>query len=286
LTLDILNTLLNGEFYINLHTADNPGGEIRGQVYKFAREGYPFELNGGQEVPPVTTTGTGAGFVSIDRDQTNAHYMLVVSGLTGNFSASHFHNASPGVNGGVIHDISGSFNNHGGAFGYWDATSSPPFDAAPLFRANDVYVNVHTDLFPGGEVRGNIIRASELFRELPFDPKFSDDLILNAVLLGENEVPEVTTDAVGLATVFFDADKTTAKVNITARGLTGPITGVHIHEGDFGANGPVLFPLDNVGNRVQMELNDISPIDLISLMNGATYVNIHTAENPGGEIRG
>jgi len=286
LNLDILNNLLSGGYYINIHTDENPGGEIRGQVYRYAREGYTFELNGGQEVPSVTTTGTGAGLVSIDRDQTNAHYMVVVSGLTGNLTASHFHNGSPGVNGGVIHDITSSYNDFGAAYGYWDQNSAPPFDAGDLFRANDVYVNVHTDLFGGGEIRGNIIRASGLFQELPFDPKFSDDLMLNAILLGENEVPEVTTDAIALATVFFDTDKSSAKVNITAKGLSGPITGVHIHEGDFGSNGPVLIPLDNVGNRVQMEINDISPIDLISIMNGSTYVNIHTDENPAGEIRG
>ena len=286
LTLDIFNNLLSGAYYVNVHTDENPGGEIRGQVYRYAREGYIFELNGGQEVPSVTTTGVGAGLVSIDRDQTNAHYMIVVSGLTGNLTASHFHNGSPGVNGGVIHDITSSYNDFGGAYGYWDANSSPPFDAGPLFRANDVYVNVHTDLFGGGEIRGNIIRSSEMFGELPFDPQFSDDLILRTVLLGNQENPPVPTDAIGLATVYFGADKTTAKVNISTKGLSGPITGVHIHEGDFGNNGPVLYPLTNVGNRIQMEVTDITPIDLISLMNGGTYINIHTEDNPGGEIRG
>lgn len=286
LTVDIFNTLLNGAYYINLHTAANPGGEVRGQVYKFAREGYTFEINGGQEVPPVTSTGVGAGMVSIDRDQTNAHYMLVVGNLAGTFTASHFHRARPGVSGGVIYNITASFNDFGGAYGYWDQGSSPAFDASPLFRANEVYVNVHTDLFPGGEIRGNIIRSQDLFGVLPFDPGFSDDLILTATLVGQNENPPVTTDAVALATVYFGTEKNSATINVTATGLSGPITGAHIHEGDVGTNGPVIIPLNNVGNRIQMEVNNISPIDLISLMNGATYLNIHTAANPAGEIRG
>jgi Cu/Zn superoxide dismutase len=286
LTVDIFNTLLHGGYYINLHTAANPAGEVRGQVYKFAREGYTYEINGGQEVPPVTTTGVGAGMLSIDRDQTNAHYMLVVSELTGTFSASHFHRARPGVSGGVIYDITDSFNDFGGAYGYWNQSSTPVFDAGPLFRANEVYVNVHTDLFPAGEIRGNIIRSQGLFDELPFDPEFSDDLILKAILVGQNENPPVTTDAVALATVYFGAEKNSARINVTAKGLSGPITGVHIHEGDPGTNGPVIIPLNNVGNRIQMEVNNLSPIDLISLMNGGTYVNIHTAANPAGEIRG
>lgn len=286
LTLDIFNKLLTGEYYINLHTAANPAGEVRGQVYRFAREGYTFEINGGQEVPPVTTTGVGAGMVSIDRDQTNAHYMLVISDLSGTFTASHFHNAGPGANGGVIYNITDSFNDFGGAYGYWDQNSTPAFDASPLFRANEVYVNVHTDLFPGGEIRGNIIRSQGLFDELPFDPGFSDDLILKAILEGDNEEPPVTTDAVGLATVYFGVEKNTAFINVTATGLSGPITGAHIHEGDPGTNGPVIIPLNNVGNRIQMEVNNLSPLDLISLMNGGTYINLHTEENPAGEIRG
>jgi hypothetical protein len=95
---DLLNRLLRGGIYINVHTDENPGGEIRGQVLRLAREGFLFDMSGGQEVPPVNTTGTGAGMVSIDRDQTNAHYMIVYSNPEGDFTASHFPNAPPGEN--------------------------------------------------------------------------------------------------------------------------------------------------------------------------------------------
>src|SRR6187431_197263 len=211
LTSDILNTFLEGGFYINLHTANNPGGEIRGQVYKNAREGYLNELNGGQEVPPVTTTGNGAGLVSINRDETSAHYMFVVNGLEGTFTAAHFHNGRPGVSGGVIYDIADSFNDFGAADGYWDESSDPVFDASPLFRTGQVYANVHTSLHGSGEIRGNVIKTSNLFSELPFDPEFSDHLLLAASLNGNEVVPPVTTTAIGLATMYFDADKTKAK---------------------------------------------------------------------------
>lgn len=286
LTVDILNTLLEGGYYMNLHTAVNPGGEIRGQVYPYAREGYIIELNGGQEVPAVTTSGGGVGLVSIDRDETSAHYMFVVNGLEGTFSAAHFHNAGPGVNGGVIYDITDSFNDFGGADGYWDADSNPAFDASPLFRSGKVYANVHTSAHQGGEIRGNVIRSSNLFGELPFDPHFSDHLLLAAMISGTEVVPPVTTTAIGLATLYFDADKTKAKINITATGLSGPITGVDIYEGDFGSNGTVLYSLVNVGNRVQMDITNITALELTSIMNNATYVSIKTAAHPDGEIRG
>jgi len=285
-SLQAFNTLLNAGYYINLHTAVNPDGEIRGQIQKYAREAYTFEMNGGQEVPPVTTQATGAGVITIDRDQLSAHYMVVYSGLEGTFSASHFHNAPPGVSGGVIHNITSQYNAFGGAYGYWDETSTPVFTASPLFQNNEIYINVHSSLHPSGEIRGNIIRSANLFTDLPFDPGFGDDLILSAQLTGDNESPSVTTDATALATLYFDGDRTKAKMNITATGLSGPITGVHIHEGDPGTNGPVLYPLVNEGNRVQMEVTSISGLDLVSILNGATYVNIHTADHPSGEIRG
>ncbi len=286
ITLDQLNAMLAGGVYINLHTAANPGGEIRGQVYKLAREPYMFDLNGGQEVPPVTTTGTGAGIVTIDRDQSNAHYMIVYSNLQGNFTASHFHNGRPGENGGVIFDLTSSFNDVGGAYGYWDQSDTPAFDASLLFRENEVYANVHTDLFPGGEIRGNVVRLRDLFTAVPFDPKFGSNLTLVAELNGDSEVPAVTTDALGLATVYIGEDRTTATVNVTVSGLSGPITGAHIHDGISGANGPVVFPLTPIGNRIQMDISGITSEQIGKLLSGAYYINIHTAANPGGEIRG
>ncbi|HJW29890.1 MAG TPA: CHRD domain-containing protein, partial [Saprospiraceae bacterium] len=286
LNVAFVNALLSSGLYINIHTANHPAGEIRGQIQKFAREGYTFEMNGGQEVPPITTAATGSGLVSIDRDQISAHYMVVYTGLEGTFSASHFHNAPPGVSGGVIKALTANFNAFGGAYGYWDETSSPVFAHAPKFQNNEMYINVHSSTHPGGEIRGNIIRASGLFTDQPFDPGFGDNILLTAVLTGDNEVPAVTTDATALATLYFDADRTKAKINVTATGLSGPITGIHIHEGDPGTNGGVLFPLTNVGNRVQGEIDNIGQLDLISLLNSATYVNIHTEANPDGEIRG
>jgi Cu/Zn superoxide dismutase len=284
LTLDLLNTMLSGGLYINVHTDENPGGEIRGQVYKYAREPYTFDLSGGQEVPPVTTPATGVGFVSIDRDQTNAHYMALYTGLLGEFNASHFHNAPPGVNGGVLFDVTSTFNDGGFAEGTWDAT----FDAATslLFRENEMYFNVHSDMFPGGEIRGNIVRIRDLFTEPPFDPQFGNDLIFTAELNGDNEVPAVVTDGIGLATIYFDEDRTSAHVNVTVHNLSGPITGAHIHAGFDGENGPVIFPLTAVGNRIQTEITGITPAQMETLMAGGYYINIHTAANPGGEIRG
>ena len=288
ITIDLINKLLAGGLYINIHTSANPGGEVRGQVYKLAREPYTFDLNGGQEVPPSNTVATGAGMVSIDRDETNAHFLIGYSGLQGTFTASHFHHAEPGVAGPVIFNLTSFYNDFGVAEGYWDVNSSSPLDSTALsyFDRGEVYANIHSSDFPGGEIRGNLVHSSLLFTNEPFDPHFSDDLLLAATLNGDEENPPVSTDGHGLATVYFNGDRTSAIVNVTVDGLSGPIVAAHIHDGNPGVNGPVIFPLTFVGNRIQTEITGITPAQLAKFIDGGYYINVHTEQNPGGEIRG
>ncbi len=160
-----ITKFLSGGIYLNVHTDMNPAGEIRGQVYKLAREGYTYALSGDQEVPMVDTDAYGSGIVSIDRDQTNVHFMMAYNDLTGPQAMAHFHMASEGENGDVIFNLSPFFDqtdNFDAAFGYWTDADDTPFNAnaAMAFREEMVYVNVHTSENPGGELRGQVSRTS------------------------------------------------------------------------------------------------------------------------------
>ncbi|MCB0696501.1 MAG: CHRD domain-containing protein [Chitinophagaceae bacterium] len=161
-----IHAMLEGNIYLNVHTAANPNGEVRGQVYRTFREGYTYHINGAQESPMVTSDASGTGMVSIDRGQTGAHYMMVIDSLSG-FSAAHFHNNIPGQNGGVMYTLTPNYAN-GGIFGYWlDTDANTPFTTASSnkFRKDSVYVNVHTMANANGEVRGNSSR--KLCNEIP-----------------------------------------------------------------------------------------------------------------------
>ncbi len=288
LSADILNSMLSAGIYLNIHTEANPGGEIRGQVYRLAREGYSYEFSGGQEVPPSGSAGTGVGMVSIDRDQSNAHFMMVVSGLSAPIDAAHFHEARPGTNGGVIFNLSSFFNPVGGAYGYWTENDTEPFNThAAKFRSNTIYANIHTANFPGGEIRGNVVRGSEFLEDLPVDPKFSGDLLIAGKLTGGAENPPVVTDAVGVTSFLLNDTRDAIEVNVSVNGLSGPITGIHVHEGAVGENGDVIFNLSDFinGNRVSTTLTDFSADQLAKFLTGAYYLNVHTEANPGGEIR-
>jgi hypothetical protein len=167
ITQMLIDEMLEGNVYINLHTTLNPNGEIRGQVLRYAREGYSININGSQLVPATNSTALGSGIVSIDREQQEAHYMTVIDGTTA--TDVHFHQGLPGISGGVLYDLSSNFINNG-AFGYWTkADPTTPFNTAQSlrFRKDSVYINFHNTAFPNGEIRGQVNRGYNCYASPP-----------------------------------------------------------------------------------------------------------------------
>ena len=167
LTPAFVNLLLNTGINAVLTTAANPNGEVRGQVLRLAREGYTLSLNGAQEKPTATTSaGYGVGVVSIDRDQSNAHFMSVWGGLTGPATMGHFHTGLSSQTGSVVFNLVPFFDNATtptAAYGYWkNDNASQPFTArrSLQFRRDSIYMNLHTAVFPTGEIRGQVFRGA------------------------------------------------------------------------------------------------------------------------------
>jgi len=109
-----------------------------------------------------------------------------------------------------------------------------------------------------------------------------------ADMKGSSEVPSNTTSGTGSATVTLDGDKITW--NVTFSGLTGPATAAHIHgPAPEGKNAGVLIWLSTKGKPATSPLTGsatLTAAQASDLTNGQCYVNVHTAKNPGGEIRG
>lgn len=102
-------------------------------------------------------------------------------------------------------------------------------------------------------------------------------------LSGQNEVPPVTTSASGSGSFSVKADGTISG-SVTTSGIEG--TMAHIHEGAAGANGPVRVPLTKDGNRwVVPEGTKLDAEQQKALNEGRLYVNVHSKEHPGGELR-
>jgi hypothetical protein len=125
-----------------------------------------------------------------------------------------------------------------------------------------------------------------------------------ADLSGDAEVPPVTTDGTGSATVSISDDESSIEFEVTFDDLSGPAVMAHIHWGAADEAGPVLIWLTEVGvtdgdyasplSGTATEA-EFSPVEggpqtfaeaLQAIRDGHTYVNVHTMANMAGEVRG
>jgi len=106
----------------------------------------------------------------------------------------------------------------------------------------------------------------------------------SVTLSGSNEVPAVTSAASGSGTVTVNSDRTVTG-RITVSGMTA--TAAHIHQGAPGANGPVIVPFVMQGDNtfVAKDGAKLTEDQYTAYKAGNTYVNVHSAKHPGGEIR-
>jgi len=106
-------------------------------------------LSGGQEVPPVTTSATGSGTITVAADQSISG-KITTTGIKG--TAAHIHVAAPGTNGPVIVPLTKDGEN-GWAVGPGAKLQDAHYQA---FKDGNLYVNVHSAANPNGEIRGQI----------------------------------------------------------------------------------------------------------------------------------
>ena len=109
-----------------------------------------------------------------------------------------------------------------------------------------------------------------------------------ATLSGTQEVPPNASPGRGTAEVQVNSNTNTLSWKVTYSGLSGPVTGAHIHgPAAPGANAGIVVPFTgNLNAQPVQGQAQITPQQLGDLAAGMWYVNLHTAQSPGGEIRG
>jgi hypothetical protein len=106
---------------------------------------------------------------------------------------------------------------------------------------------------------------------------------IKVTLAGDQEVPPVKSAGTGAGTISVGADKSVAG-SVTTTGISG--TAAHVHEAATGVNGPVIIPLTKTGDTYAVPAGaKLTDAQFESFKAGNLYVNVHTAANPGGELR-
>ncbi len=267
--------LLAGNMYVNVHNTNFPGGEIRGQLTS-TTSGQTDYLTGriqsAQEVPPNGSLASGSVTVLSDKITGIVYLTGNFTGLTAAASAAHIHRASANQNGPVIIPLSVT----AATSGTIHASSSVVAADQLLMTNGGTYVNIHNAVYPGGEIRGQLITQSQR-------------VYLKAILQGSQEVPPNGSMASGAVIVTYNMATRLLELNGNYQGLTSAVTASHIHSpAAAGVNANVLVSLTNTagtsgGLNVSTTLTALQEADLLG---GLMYVNVHNANFPGGEIRG
>jgi Cu/Zn superoxide dismutase len=268
LTAEMITKLLSGKYYVNLHTAANANGEIRGQLEPEADWGFYGTLNGSQEVPATNSTATGWVVTSLSKNKEMVHVWAVVKDLSGPIMGAHFHSGAAGSNGAVVADLSTFVS------GNTIVASIPATAFVDDLLAGNIYINVHTATEPNGEVRAQMI--------------WSDKLNFVSWLDGAQEVPATTAVGKGVALLRLNQSMDSLWYDVLIDSVSGAIGGAHIHSGAKGANGGVSIDLSAgiSGNMLSGVVTGLTKANISDLMKGNAYINAHTTANANGEVRG
>lgn len=293
--------------YVNVHTSDHPGGELRGQITFPATMGSGGGIfnDGGTlsvQFSPIRNNmaaragggiETNGGTVTLEGMDLERNYAGVVGPATpGNGGGLHVTG-----NGNVTIRTTEVFQNFAAAEGggLWNGSGTMNLNFATAIAQNGSY-GAGVDQGGGGVFNAggtlNLDRA-RIDRNITFGSTTVD-------LSGAQEVPAVTTSVTGNANIIYRANGRfrvnlfVSGVELTDASALPELTGAHIHLGAPGTNGPVIADLMDFGNFVQEE-NGVRRIgndfiftgdNLEAFLSGNTYINIHTTDHPSGEVRG
>jgi hypothetical protein len=240
--------------------------------------------------PPVgDPNGSATGIVRVQGDRiTFAFSWKGISAPT----LGHIHQGVAGVNGEVkvplfTTPMPTGVNAAAGAVTVSDPAIADALRADP----SGFYLNLHTEEFPGGAVRGQLTKlhgSSDLLDLLDGGGK-------RAYLSGDQEVPvaggPAVGDPTGRAVAFIRPEGTQVSYAFAWIGLN-PTLG-HIHEAPFGVNGPIVVrlftsPVPTTIFAISGTVTGLDPalVERIADSPYSFYTNLHTAQFPGGAARG
>jgi Cu/Zn superoxide dismutase len=225
-------------------------------------------MDGAQAGTPSLATGVGK-FVLSDNELTLT-YKITFSGLSASETGAHIHSDAEGGN--AVRDLAPGSPK----VGRWlstDAQAMTPARVADL-KAGLLYVNIHSTLYPAGEIKGQIL------------PTACTETCYEATINGENAGTESL--GTGFARLALNHTETELAYWVEFGGLSAPETAAHIHNTAEG--GTAVRPLGpgspKAGVWKHTDPTALTPARVQALKDGKFYVNIHSSLYPDGEITG
>lgn len=227
-----------------------------------------FAVSAKQQFPPISSAQSVIASIDFNVDDSTLVGMIDLQDLTANMA--HIHSGFAGENGDVL-------------FAFEPGQSANTFelpetqlDDETLARLLDggLYINVHTDEFPAGEMRAQVLVNDTKVRVFDISPV--------------QQVPQLVSPASGTGYITLNQEDDLLLLNVSTT-IDDPILAAHIHMGTVGSNGDPIVNLMPLENDQTILTSDVQAVDqdfIDAILADDTYVNLHTEAFPGGELRG
>jgi hypothetical protein len=167
LNAGLVADLLAGRLYVNIHSSIVVPGELRGQIEPLGGRCYTATLSGAQENPPNTSTATGYGFFTLTPATVTTTTLQLTYQISFTTSLSqtnaHFHKGAPGISGPVAIPLPLGTPISG--------VLTPTVQQASDLISGLYYVNIHSNTFVLGEIRGQVVQTKCSTMSLPISTR-------------------------------------------------------------------------------------------------------------------
>jgi len=228
-------------------------------------------LSAAEIFPRTGSAATGDGQLTFNLVTGEVTGGVTLSGITA--TLAHIHGGIAGTNGPVLVDFLASASDPN----RWDVEAGDVLTAEQVdaLLAGQLYVNVHSAAYPGGEIRGQI--------------KPAGIAVAIAGLSGSNVVPPVTNTADGFAAMTVNEAASTASVHVRTSGVDDA-TEAHVHDAPAGENAsaPLLTLMKDpaAASHWSIEGQAITQANRDALAADRLYVDVHTPGALDGALRG
>jgi hypothetical protein len=220
---------------------------------------YAAALQGAQVAPAVVTASTGTAKLALQADGITLNYDITQN--VPNATSVNVHIGPAAENGNTTHQLTP-------VSGHMTGSIMLSMDEQNALAVDQLYIDVESSAHPGGEVRGQIT--------LPGATLFV------AHASGSQEVPSVTSAYAAHASFIMSPDQSTMIYHVST---TAVPTDVRVQRGIASINGQTVYSLTNIGQTFDGTLQ-LSASDPADVQAGRFYLNIVTAANLAGELRG